>query len=125
MVWEHPLLRRRPVQFRPISLIALIVTCSIMLLVVERWLRAPPAHIPSPAETKAIQAALVQYSTKDGHDPSASKTIKAINLEGTGWIVQVTERINPEAGELLLINTFHVDGGSSRRWLSTDEWGAY
>jgi hypothetical protein len=125
MVWEHPLLRRRPVQFRPISLIVLIVTCSIMLLVVEGWLRSPPAHIPSPAETKAIQAALVQYSTKHGHDPCASKTIKATKFEGTGWIVQITERINPEAGGLHVTNTLHVDGGSSCQWLSTDEWGAY
>jgi hypothetical protein len=69
MVWEHPLLQRRTLQFRPISLIVLMVVCSVMLFVVEQWLCSPPAHIPSPAETKAIQAALGQYSTKYGHDP--------------------------------------------------------
>ena len=125
MVWEHPLLRRRTVQFRPISLIVLIVICSVMFFLVEQWLRSPPAHIPSPAETKVIQAALVQYSTKYGHNPRASRTIKATELEGTGWIVQITERVNPEAGGLRVINTFHVDGGSSCQWLSIDEWGAY
>jgi hypothetical protein len=125
MVREHPLLRRRTVQFRPITLIVLIAICSIMFFLVERWLRSPPAQIPSPAETTAIQAALMQYSAKYGHSPGSSTSIKATKLEGAGWIVQITERVNPEAGGLRVINTFHVIGGSSCQWLSIDEGGAY
>jgi hypothetical protein len=103
----------------------LIVIGSVIFLVVEQWLRSPSAHIPTPAETKAIQAALVKYSTKYGHNPRASRTIQATKLEGMRWIVQITERVNPEAGGLRVINTFHVGGGSSCQWLSTEEWGAY
>jgi hypothetical protein len=70
MIWEHPLLRRRIMQFRPISLIVLIATCSVGFFLIGQWLRSPPVHIASPAETKAIQAALVQrrdlLSRQDG-----------------------------------------------------------
>jgi hypothetical protein len=96
-----------------------------MIFLGAQWLHSPPARIPSPAETKAIQAALAQYSTKYGRNPSASRTIRVFKLEGMGWIVQITERVKPEAVASRMTNTFHVADGSSCQWLSIDEWGAY
>lgn len=125
MIWENPLFRRRTVRFRPITVVGVVSTCAIVLAVITRWMISPPVHTPSQAEMKAIQAALVQHSTRNSQIPHTDRVIKAIKLEGTGWIVQITDRYNTEPGGLRVINTYHVGSNSSCQWLSVDESGSY
>jgi hypothetical protein len=125
MAWEHRLLRRGSSRFRSISLIVVVATGAVVFFLVGLWLRSPTGAITSQAETRAIQAALAQFVARYGHGPVGVSTIKTTKLEGTGWIVQITERASPEPGGLRVINTFHVGGDRSCQWLSVDEWGAY
>ncbi len=125
MTWEDLLLRRRTLQFRPVSLIVLVAACSILLILAAKRLSSFPVHIPSQAETKPIQAALVEYASRYGHGPGVSSTIKATKLEGRGWIVQIIDRASAEPGGWRSINTFYVGSDSSCQWLSIDAWGAY
>jgi hypothetical protein len=126
MTWTHLFLQRQTLPFRPITLMILVVTCLLVFCLAAPWLHSAAIHIPSKDETKAVQAALMQFSSKYGHGPSGATIVKATKLDGTAWVVQITERPNPEPGGLRVVNTFYVGGSNlSCQWLSVEEWGAY
>jgi hypothetical protein len=125
MAWFDRLLGRQSFQLRPISAILLIVAVSTGSIAVNRWLYLSPAHRPSEEETKAIQVAVANFALRNGRGPSAESSKRAIKLDGTGWVVQITERFSPEPSALRVVNTFHVSGDFRCQWLGLEEWGSY